>query len=1382
MKIAFLVQNLGHKSDSVGYDCIFQYKILREIYPDPGAVRLFSVVFDTSLHSGVDIEPFADFWKYIEANPDAYIIYHFCDGWDKIDRFLQDKPNAIIRWHNNTPPWFYIDSNVDFAAGCTRGFEIVAELARSGSVRFMVNSEFTRRQLHALDGLDSHIDTVFPASSFLLKDRSADVVPASLQDTNRPIELLFVGRVVPHKGHRHILSVAAAVQRFSGRRVKAIFAGALEGRLESYWSDLQSIAMRLGVEAEFPGLVSEEDLKRLYRSCDAFVCMSEHEGFGMPVFEAMRSHVPVIAWSSSAMVDLLAGHPFAGSDFQIHRFAACVLAALEPGIRQRIVRYQDHVLAQYTYDSVRTQLIDAMTRASGAEVDVRGRKPRPAPARTDDITGFIADLADWIEEELGTDVETFVHDAAVNYMGLYDIAAHNRLIEFLRTGHQSAVLSLGLATSGNLDELHGASAVIRTIMGGGNAAGEIHHVKDLLAFDDEVFLRLAFQVLLGRNADLAGIAAYLRPLRRGSGRLEIIRELARSDEGRAHGRNLPGLEAASGAGDELNRVEGSVERIERYLVPSQGALPPYHPMGSIHHVEDLLELNDAAFVDMSFRLLLGHAPDPGGMEYYINELRHGMTRHQLMRNLADAVGEGARTGHLDGLSAYLARPETVSPATLPERLARLGNRLGRLTNQLAARHGAAPSADGDSASATLLRLADDAINTSQERAPFDRLRLKSLLDKATTNVVAPLSLQDPNSLAQAGEVEFEYLHQILITANGHIPDDLPDLVQHNVDAVRRLHPEAQYRLWGADDLRRFIAATFDAAVLEAFDSLQAFALKADLARYCLLYAYGGLYSDLSNRFLSRWRIGVGKTVGCFREHKPLHGALWMNQNTIIYAAAEQPEIKLAIDLVVENVRNRDYGVSSLAPSGPVLFGRAMAVMGRASHYQTGESINVQVEGALNRASYVDTDGTIVAVRLQGGGGKPSEMGLRGTNVYGKMWDQREIYGEGLMFFAHDNAAILTDARHSEDGVHLHAGTAMTVKPFALPRGLYAITWRFADRSQNQGFSVTVRNGHAALLSREDRLRPDATGHCSHVVALETGQEITLALQWTSDVSAMFKDVIVRRVSADPADLSALPGSNLAADAVVSANTSPISYLHHIVYDAAAQLSDIEQWEIAENLRIAAALYPDAKQMLWTEIMVRDFLAEHFAADVVAVYDRLPSHANRSELGRYCLLYAMGGLYVDPWLRVVNPIDVPAGKALGCFRGAEVEHGASWVVDTGLFYATMHQPELEQMIEQIVDGARSEAYGMMASSITGSERLGRVLAVSYDAANYFGGEVITVTRGMPVVNDAFVSQDGRIVAVRKGRDGPAARIWRDGELAWRERRTYSRHVHLHASGL
>ena len=1124
MKIAFLLQNLNQESDSVGYDCIFQYKFIEEIYKENVELKIFSVVFNKKIHKGIEINKFSEFWDYIENNPDAHIIYHFCDGWIDVDSFIMKSPEKfIVRWHNNTPPWFYIGENLDFADDCNRGFETISKLARSG-VRFMVNSEFTRRQLRALGGVNSRIDTVFPASSFLLKERRANPVLARPDDPDRPIELLFVGRVVPHKGHRHILSIAAVVQRFSGRQVRVVFAGALEDRLENYWSDLQAIAIRLGVEMQLPGLVSTDTLRHLYLSCDAFLCMSEHEGFGMPVFEAMRSLVPVIAWSSSAMADLLAGHPLAHSDFDIYRFAACVLAVLEPTTRQRIIDCQSHVLNQYTHDSVRGQLLDAIASDGGRYGGGLGGGEAD-PVVPQDIAAFIAALTEWIRDELGNDVETFLHDAPVNYVGLYDIAAYNHLIALSRNSYS-----------------------------------------------------------------LSGIS------------------------------------------------------------------------------------------------------------------------------VADAPPVSRRLPHV----------------------------------------------------------ADNAISAMQSGDLSDSSRIHALLDKAASPAANQVATgQDANGIAQAGEIRFGHLHQILITADGHLPDELPEAVRHNIDSFRRMHWEAEHRLWSADEIRAFIAVHFEKSVLDAYDTLDAFALKADLARYCLLYVHGGLYSDLSNRFVSRWRIGADKEIGFFRDHKPLHGALWMNQNSILYAAPGQPEIRLAIDLVVENVSKREYGVSSLAPSGPVLFGRAMAVSGRAGQYQVGQAINVQVEGALNRSSYVNADGTMVAIRLQGSGGRPMEIGLLGTNEYGVMWEQRKIYGEGRHYFAHDNPAVQTKADRQDDGVHLPPGGALDLLPFPLSRGLYAVTWRFASDAHGHDCVVTSQGSVSRGSHSQEKLVLNKAGQVRHTFRVMANTDIRLALQFGKKGGAIFRDVTVRGLSIDPHDQKAV-GKAVDPTIKVTAkpNVEPIPHIHHIAYNPDIGLTVMEEAYLAENGRIAATLHPDARQRIWTEATLRDVIAEHFAVDVVAAYDRLHCHAHRSELGRYCLLYALGGIYLDPWVRMVNPIHVPEGKAIAAFRSARVDHGASWGVDTRLLYAAPHQGELEQLIDQIVNSVREQDYGAVPSSITGAERLGRLLAVNYDAQSYFGGEVIAITPGMPVENDAFLSQDGRVVGIYKKQDAPSDRIWAKADHAWWSRRIYN----------
>jgi len=104
VKIAFVIQNLAQASDSVGFDCIYQYRIARDHHPEPGAVRVFANVFVDDLYPDIRIEPVQNFWDAVGQFPDVTIIYHFCDGWPVMDAFLRDQArNAIIRWHNNTP-------------------------------------------------------------------------------------------------------------------------------------------------------------------------------------------------------------------------------------------------------------------------------------------------------------------------------------------------------------------------------------------------------------------------------------------------------------------------------------------------------------------------------------------------------------------------------------------------------------------------------------------------------------------------------------------------------------------------------------------------------------------------------------------------------------------------------------------------------------------------------------------------------------------------------------------------------------------------------------------------------------------------------------------------------------------------------------------------------------------------------------------------------------------------------------------------------------------------------------------------------------------------------------------------------------------------------
>ena len=79
----------------------------------------------------------------------------------------------------------------------------------------------------------------------------------------------------------------------------------------------------------------------------------------------------------------------------------------------------------------------------------------------------------------------------------------------------------------------------------GGRAPETPTLSQLFALDDAAFLRKAYLALLGRPADNDGLAHYGQRLVDGETRIQLLRELGRSPEGRAARRSVPGLPAES---------------------------------------------------------------------------------------------------------------------------------------------------------------------------------------------------------------------------------------------------------------------------------------------------------------------------------------------------------------------------------------------------------------------------------------------------------------------------------------------------------------------------------------------------------------------------------------------------------------------------------------------------------------------------------------------------------------------------------------------------------------------------------------------------------------------------------------------------------------------
>ncbi len=234
----------------------------------------------------------------------------------------------------------------------------------------------------------------------------------------------------------------------------------------------------------------------------------------------------------------------------------------------------------------------------------------------------------------------------------------------------------------------------------------------------------------------------------------------------------------------------------------------------------------------------------------------------------------------------------------------------------------------------------------------------------------------------------ENIFQILLTESDGEPP-LPAVMQRNVESLQEHHPTFKYHRLGNADIEALIGSNFGSDVLTAYRTLRPLCYRADLARFCLLLLHGGIYADMAIRLLSPIALPKGKQMMCFRD-TPGTG-LWTVSTSLIAAAAGRNEFRIAIEMLCKNVRERHYGANALHPTGPALFGRALAIEDRSEDIDVGSfEFLADVRNAHN-IGHVDSSGRIVSLRMKSG--SFVDFGIPGTNDYPTLWNARQVYGE-----------------------------------------------------------------------------------------------------------------------------------------------------------------------------------------------------------------------------------------------------------------------------------------------------------------------------------------------------------------------------------------------------
>ncbi|WP_240486881.1 glycosyltransferase [Hyalangium minutum] len=176
------------------------------------------------------------------------------------------------------------------------------------------------------------------------------------------VNVLFVGRAVPSKRIDDVMRVFAAYQRLYQPRSRLIIAGYLN-RETPYGTYLHGVKELLGAERiHLLGRVSAAQLSACYSVATAYLSMSRHEGFGVPLLEAMERGVPVVAYGAAAIPETMGGAGLATRTRDPLEVAQ-LLAVLErePGLRKKILSGQRDRLASLGQEQVAARIREGLS-------------------------------------------------------------------------------------------------------------------------------------------------------------------------------------------------------------------------------------------------------------------------------------------------------------------------------------------------------------------------------------------------------------------------------------------------------------------------------------------------------------------------------------------------------------------------------------------------------------------------------------------------------------------------------------------------------------------------------------------------------------------------------------------------------------------------------------------------------------------------------------------------------------------------------------------------------------------------------------------------------------------------------------------------------------
>lgn len=310
-----------------------------------------------SLHTHPKLEGLTEQATNLPEDFNGQLILHYSLGSPLNTIYsAATKAKRSIIYHNLTPSHWFEGINPRITADIRAGEAELPALLRLSDM-IIADSTFNAEELKKL-GFNATV-LPLPIDPNRWQVEANEGIKKIVSGTKGP-HLVHVGRLAPNKCIEDIIRAFYFFRHFIKKDSRLWLVG-IDIDTELYSFSLRHMVDQLGLRdaVEFPGCLADSELRALYEEADLYICMSEHEGFCLPVIEAMHFGLPVIAYASSALPETISDGGILVEDKDPAMLAALFEAVLDDQtLKKQIIKAGQERVKALSYDNFSARTVE----------------------------------------------------------------------------------------------------------------------------------------------------------------------------------------------------------------------------------------------------------------------------------------------------------------------------------------------------------------------------------------------------------------------------------------------------------------------------------------------------------------------------------------------------------------------------------------------------------------------------------------------------------------------------------------------------------------------------------------------------------------------------------------------------------------------------------------------------------------------------------------------------------------------------------------------------------------------------------------------------------------------------------------------------------------